>query len=164
MARAPPPWRSFASGRHEPEAGCRAGPPATLAGGPARPRPEGVRPPCGVCARLPSRLARFSQRCPLGAIRDPSAVSPEMGLWSEAPPASSSRYPRPSQAVEDCGLMLWAAELELSHPIDGRPLRFAQPPPPKYQAFLAREAARWHKFYEAPAPGAPTAEGQPPAL
>jgi hypothetical protein len=42
--------------------------------------------------------------------------------------------------------MLWAAGLELTHPLDGRPLRFAAPPPPKFAAFLAREADRWRKF------------------
>ena len=50
------------------------------------------------------------------------------------------------QAVDDCGLMLWAADLELTHPLDGRPLRFSAPPPPKFAAFLAREADRWAKF------------------
>jgi hypothetical protein len=70
---------------------------------------------------------------------------------SHRPPrAPANPPPAPPQAVEDCGLMLWAAELELSHPLDGRPLRFAEPPPPKYHAFLAREAARWRKFHEPP--------------
>ena len=48
--------------------------------------------------------------------------------------------------MDDCGLMLWAADLELAHPLDGRPLRFSTPPPPKFRAFLAREADRWSKF------------------
>ncbi len=48
--------------------------------------------------------------------------------------------------------MLWAAELELSHPLDGRPLHFAQPPPPKFKAFLAHEAATWRSHHVPPGP------------
>jgi hypothetical protein len=50
--------------------------------------------------------------------------------------------------------MLWAAGLDFAHPIDGRPIRLESPPPPKFAAFLAREAARWRKFHAAGGEGA----------
>ncbi len=41
------------------------------------------------------------------------------------------------------GLFLFAAELELRHPVDGRALRFEAPLPAKFGSFLSREQRRW---------------------
>ena len=83
---------------------------------------------------------------------------PTQCITGQVPQDLIGTYYRNGPALFELG------ENQLSHPLDGRPLRFDRPPPPKYQAFLAREAARWRKFYEPPTPGTPTAEGQPPAL
>jgi 23S rRNA pseudouridine1911/1915/1917 synthase len=49
------------------------------------------------------------------------------------------------KVLRGAGLFLFAAGLELAHPIDGQPLRFELPEPAKYEAFRVRELRRWQR-------------------
>lgn len=58
------------------------------------------------------------------------------------PILGDDRYPD-GPVLRSQGLFLFAAELGLDHPIDGRPLQVRAPVPAKFASFLAREARRW---------------------
>jgi len=47
---------------------------------------------------------------------------------------------------EDCGLMLWASRLALSHPVDARRMTFESEPPAKFGSFLTQEEDRFRKL------------------
>lgn len=66
------------------------------------------------------------------------------------PPAAADGWEvQHSSQLQRRGMMLWAAELEFEHPVDGRRMVLSAPESKKFEKLMEKEEARWQRLGEA---------------
>lgn len=76
-----------------------------------------------------------------------AAAAVQSGGDSPTGSGSAARGGGGFELLRGWGMALFAAELEVSHPVTGERLRWALPEPQRFGKLRAQQAARWHKFH-----------------